>query len=81
MSLAEFSRIGNNIDLAGRIVLGKDDEPIFSFGKHKGKRLRDIWRTERSFFDWMLQGAFPKNTKDVVLQYKYKYMQEDKERK
>lgn len=77
-SLAEFSRIGRNIDLAGRIILDDEDEPVFNFGKHKGKRLRDIWNREPSFFDWMIQGSFPKNTKDVLLQYKYKYMQERK---
>lgn len=77
-SLAEFSRIGRNIDLAGRIILDDEDEPVFNFGKHKGKRLREIWNREPSFFDWMIQGSFPKNTKDVLLQYKYKYMQERK---
>ncbi len=77
-ALAEFSRIGRNVDLAGRITLDDDDEPAFAFGKHKGKKLRDIWQREPSFFDWMLQGSFPKNTKDVLLQYKYKFMTERK---
>lgn len=77
-SLAEFSRIGRNVDLAGRIMLNDEDEPVFAFGKHKGKKLREIWQREPSFFDWMLQGSFPKNTKDVVLQYKYKFMSERK---
>lgn len=80
-SLAEFSRIGRNVDLAGRIVLDSEDEPVFAFGKHKGKRLREIWQREPSFFDWMLQGSFPKNTKDVLLQYKYRYISERKKNK
>lgn len=75
-SLAEFSRIGKNVDLAGRIVLDDENQPVFNFGKHKGKRLSEIWRREPSFFDWMIQGSFPKNTKDILLQYKYKFMQE-----
>lgn len=72
-SMAEFSRLGRSLDLAGRIVLNDDDEPCFNFGKHKGKTLREVWKRERSFFDWILQGAFPKNTKDVVRQYQYQF--------
>lgn len=77
-SLAEFSRIGNNVDLAGRIVLDSDGDATFAFGKHKGKKLREVWKREPSFFDWMLHGSFPKNTKDIVLQYKYKFQNPDK---
>lgn len=76
--LAKFSNIGRNVDLAARIVLNDKDEPIFNFGKHKGKTVKEVFRKEPSFYDWMMQGDFPKNTKDVIFQLKYKY---DKERK
>lgn len=72
-ALAEFSKSGKNLDFAGRIVLDENDEPIFNFGKHKGKKVEEIFRKEPSFFDWMLQGDFPKNTKDVLCQLRYKY--------
>lgn len=71
--LAEFSRQGRNLDLAGRIVLNDKDEPVFNFGKHKGKRVRDVLRTEPSFFAWIMQGEFSRNTKDVLMQLKAKY--------
>lgn len=71
--LSDFSRQGRNVDLAGRIILNDKDEPIFNFGKHKGKRVIDILRTEPSFFSWMMQGDFPRNTKDVLMQLKAKY--------
>lgn len=74
--LAEFSASGKNLDLAGRIVYNDDNVPVFNFGKHKGKTVKDVLRREPSFFDWMLQGDFPKNTKDVLLQLKYKYRKE-----
>ncbi len=80
-ALAEFSRIGRNVDLAGRIALNDSDEPIFNFGKNKGRTLREVFWREPGFFDWMLSGAFPKNTKDVLLQYKYRFMQERAQRK
>lgn len=71
--LAEFSRQGRNLDLAGRIVLNDKDEPVFNFGKHKGKRVCDVLRTEPSFFAWIMQGEFSRNTKDVLMQLKAKY--------
>lgn len=76
--LADFSKSGNNLDLAGRIVLDKDNVPVFNFGKHKGKPVKEVFRKEPSFFDWMIQGDFPKNTKDVLYQLKFKYDNEKK---
>lgn len=71
--LAEFSASGRNVDLAGRIVLNDKDQPVFNFGKHKGKTVAEVLRREPSFYDWMMQGDFPKNTKDVLRQLKFKY--------
>ena len=64
--LAEFSRSGRNLDLAARIVLDDKDVPVFNFGKHKGEPVKEVFRKEPSFYSWMMQGDFPKNTKDVV---------------
>ncbi|MCM1370266.1 MAG: 3'-5' exonuclease [Candidatus Amulumruptor caecigallinarius] len=65
-SLAEFSKVGNAVDLAARIVYNEDKEPVFNFGKHKGKSVRQVFSREPSFYAWMMQGEFPKNTKDVI---------------
>ncbi|MDE7437520.1 MAG: 3'-5' exonuclease [Muribaculaceae bacterium] len=65
-SLAEFSKLGRNVDLSGRIVLDNDDEPTFNFGKHKGKKVKEVFRKEPSFYSWMMQGDFAKNTKDII---------------
>ncbi|MDE6247263.1 MAG: 3'-5' exonuclease [Muribaculaceae bacterium] len=73
-SLSEFSSGGRNLDLAGRIVLNDDDVPVFNFGKHKGKSVEYILRVEPSFYAWIMQGEFPKNTKDVLTQLRYKYL-------
>ncbi len=73
--LAKYPELEND-DLAARIVLDDNDVPVFNFGKHKGKAVRDVLRREPSFFDWIMQGDFPKNTKDVLCQLKFKYNQE-----
>lgn len=72
-SLAEFSRQGRNLDLAGRIVLNDNDVPVFNFGKHKGEPVEEVLRKEPAFFTWMQQRDFPRNTIDVLLQLKAKY--------
>lgn len=71
--LADFSRVGNNLDLAGRIVLNDQREATFNFGKHRGRTLREVWEKEQGYFDWILQGDFPKDTKDVVMRYKFSF--------
>lgn len=65
-ALEEFSKAGKSVDLAGRIVLNDKDVPVFNFGKHKGQSVVEVFRKEPSFYAWMLQGDFPKNTKDVI---------------
>ena len=75
-ALAKFSSVGRNLDLAARIVLDDQDRPVFNFGKHKGKTVFEVFKKEPSFFDWMMQGDFAKNTKDVLCQLKYKYSHE-----
>lgn len=54
------------VDLAGRFI--KDDKGVvvFNFGKHKGKSVLRILETEPSYYDWMMAGDFPENTKRVL---------------
>lgn len=75
-ALAKFSSSGRNLDLAARIILDDQDRPVFNFGKHKGKTVKEVLKREPSFYDWVMQGDFPKNTKDVLCQLKYKYSKE-----
>ncbi len=77
-SLSEFSSGGKNLDLAARIVKNDDDVPVFNFGKHKGKPVEEVFYREPSFYFWIMQGEFPKNTKDVLTQLYYAYQQKRK---
>lgn len=69
--LAKYTRMGNSIDLSGRIVEGKDGQPEFNFGKHKGKKVADVFRTEPSFYKWMMEGDFARDTKDIITRIYY----------
>lgn len=64
--LASFSERANIVDFAGRIARNSSDEPIFNFGKHKGKRVIDVFNSEPSYYDWMMKGEFTRDTKQVI---------------
>jgi DNA polymerase-3 subunit epsilon len=55
--------MNKNVDLAGRIIYNDKGEEVFNFGKHKGVAVLDVLKKEPSFYDWMLKGEFPLDTK------------------
>ena len=61
--LANFAGRPKTVDYAGRLLFGKDGEAIISFGKHKGKTAREVYRTEPSYFSWIQNGEFTLDTK------------------
>ncbi|MCF0173034.1 MAG: 3'-5' exonuclease [Bacteroidales bacterium] len=66
-ALAEFTKSANApLDYAGRIIAGPDGEPTFNFGKHKGKRVADVLKAEPSYYTWMQEGDFTRDTKRVL---------------
>lgn len=64
--LARFSIQGGNMDLGGRISRDAEGEPVFNFGKYKGHRVADVFVKEPSYYSWMMQGDFGKDTKDII---------------
>jgi DNA polymerase-3 subunit epsilon len=80
--LAQFSKANNNVDFAGRIIWGeakdaqgntitdKDGKPVmveyFNFGKHKGKTVAEVLRTDMGYYAWIMGGEFTYNTKQVL---------------
>jgi len=74
--LHSFSKRGNHIDLAGRFATNAKKEVVFNFGKHKGKRVKDVLREEPSYYGWMMQGNFALDTKRVLEKVKAELDQE-----
>ena len=64
--LAEFSCRDQNVDYAGRIVYNDKGVEVFNFGKHKGRSVSEVFRTEPSYYSWMMNGDFPLYTKKVI---------------
>ena len=80
--LAEFSRMNDNVDFAGRIVwkdvtdkdgntlLDEHGQPrrheVFNFGKYRGWDVAEVLRRDPGFYSWILANDFTYNTKQVL---------------
>jgi DNA polymerase-3 subunit epsilon len=53
------------VDFARRFVMEKGVE-VFNFGKHKGRPVADVLRSEPQYYDWMMKGDFPMHTKQKL---------------
>ncbi len=68
--LAKYSCQNRLVDYAGRIVLDDNDEPVFNFGKHRGRRVVDVLTKEPSYYNWMMDGDFTLDTKQQLTRIK-----------
>ena len=64
--LHEFSRRGKAVDFAGHIIEKEDGEPVFNFGKNKGKSVVEVLKTNPGYYSWMMDAQFPSYTKKVL---------------
>ncbi|GIM50420.1 3'-5' exonuclease [Capnocytophaga stomatis] len=64
--LSEFTTRKQAVDFAGFIALNDKNEEIFTFGKHKGRKVEDILQEEPGYFGWLLNADFPLYTKKVL---------------
>ena len=75
----KYPQLGNNvetilktigedqiIDFARRFIFDEKGVEIFNFGKHKGKPVQDVLKAEPQYYDWMMRGEFPMNTKQKL---------------
>jgi DNA polymerase III subunit epsilon len=82
--IEKYPQIGDNIesilkvigeeeivDFAKRMII-QEGKIVFNFGKHKGKEVEHILKTERSYYDWMMQGDFPQHTKKKLTELFHK---------
>ena len=68
--LSEFSSHTSNVDFAGRIVYNEQGVEVFNFGKYKGMPVVDVLRRDPGYYNWILQGDFTLNTKQVLTRIK-----------
>lgn len=81
-ALADFSKMTDNVDFAGRmvwenvkdakgeVVKDRDGKPqrheAFNFGKYKGMAVADVLHRDPGYYSWMLAADFPQQTKQIL---------------
>ena len=62
-ALHKFTNLNKPVDFAARMVYNEDGIEVINFGKHKGRAVEDVFQSEPSYYNWMLNGDFPLYTK------------------
>ena len=68
--LAEFSKMNNYVDFAGRIIKNDKGQKVFNFGKYKGQVVKEVLDREPGYYNWIMQGDFSLNTKQEIKKIK-----------
>lgn len=72
--LSEFTTRKKAVDFAGFIALDDKGQEIFTFGKHKGALVEDVFEKEPGYFGWIQNADFPLYTKKVLTGIKLRKM-------
>jgi len=65
-ALNDFSYYSHSADLIGHLVFNEKGQEVINFGKHKGKVVEELLKTEPSYYDWMMRSDFPLSTKRIL---------------
>lgn len=65
-SLSEFSHHNKFVDLAGFIAYDDNKEEIFTFGKYKGQKVKEVFQKDIGYYGWIQNADFPLYTKKVL---------------
>jgi DNA polymerase-3 subunit epsilon len=63
--IVKFTGEDDIVDFARRFIKENGIE-FFNFGKHKGKPVTQVLKEEPQYYDWMMKGDFPMNTKQKL---------------
>lgn len=65
-SLSEISSHHKFADLAGFIAFDKENKEVFTFGKYKGQRVKEVFQKDLGYYGWIQNADFPLYTKKVL---------------
>ena len=69
-ALSDFSTHTKRADFAGFILLDDKEQEIFSFGKYKGRAVREVLKENPGYNTWIQNSDFPLYTKKIFRQIK-----------
>ncbi len=64
-TLHNYTTTDQYVDYARRMIM-KDGHPVFNFGKHKGRKVEEIFTIEPQYYDWMMGADFSLHTKQKI---------------
>lgn len=70
--LSQFTQRKNAVDFAGYIAWDDNEDEIFTFGKYKGRKVKEVLAQDPGYFGWVLNSDFPLYTKKVLTSIKLK---------
>ncbi|WP_456460914.1 3'-5' exonuclease [Lutibacter sp.] len=70
--LNEYSTFKKRADFAGFILFDDNGEEIFTFGKYKNHKVKDVLKKDKGYFSWIQNADFPLYTKKVLAEIKEK---------
>ena len=64
--LQKYSSYSHKIDFTGNFVYDDKNILVFNFGKHRGKSVKDIFKAEPQYYDWMMKKNFALHSKKII---------------
>lgn len=58
------------VDFAGTMTFNEKGEEVFNIGKHKGKLVTEVLKTEPGYYDWYQKADFPLDSKRKLTEIK-----------
>ncbi|WGH25466.1 MAG: 3'-5' exonuclease [Candidatus Shikimatogenerans bostrichidophilus] len=72
--LEKFTSYNNILDPAGFIIIDNKKNEKFNFGKYKGKKIKNVFKTNPKYYYYIQKSNFPLYTKKVFTILKFKYL-------
>ncbi len=69
-ALSKFSSQNDNVDLMGRLVYDALGRELINFGKYKGQPAAEVLARDPGYYNWIMQGDFPNDTKRAFTRIK-----------
>lgn len=69
MSVEEINKMCNTrqkVDLCGKFVKNEEGKVVFSFGKYKDQEVKAVFKSDSSYYNWIMKSEFTTNTKNIA---------------
>ncbi|HRO07869.1 MAG TPA: 3'-5' exonuclease [Saprospiraceae bacterium] len=68
--IAAFIKDSSAIDITQRLKVNAKEEIIFNFGKYSGRSVAEVFKTEPTYYHWMMEKDFSAQVKQIITQIK-----------